>query len=102
MGYRFVRGRFNNPAHVGVAALQAKASLDFPSTAAAASSTLTVACTGAIVGDDATVHCDTPVAGLVYHAWVSAADVVTVRITNVTAAPIDPAAQVHRVRVWRQ
>lgn len=99
--FRFARPRFNGPAHQQSSSLQAKASLDFPSVAALGSATLTVPCTGAVVGDDVTVHLDAPVAGLCYVAWVSAADVVTVRATNITAAPIDAPAAVHRVRVWR-
>lgn len=81
--------------------LRAKASLDFPSVAAAASATLTIACVGARVGDDVHVANDAPTAGLLHRAYVSANDVVTVQVTNVTAAPIDQAAKEYRVLVFK-
>lgn len=80
---------------------RASASLNFPSVAAAASSTLTITVPGVVVGDDAFVALDAPVAGLVYVAWVSATDTVTVRVTNVTAAAIDAPATTHRVIVFK-
>lgn len=73
--------------------LEATASLNFPSIAAGASSALTIAVPGAAVGDAAMCHSTSaPTAGLIYDHYVSAADVVTVRATNVTASPVDAAA----------
>ena len=80
--------------------LRAQPTLDFPSTAAAATSTLTTTVTGARVGDDVLVTPTTPVAGLVYSGYVSANDTVTVRVINVTASPVDPASQVYGVVVF--
>lgn len=42
-----------------------------------------------------------PTAGIVYNAFVSAVDVVTIRAFNVTAGTIDPAAATMRVQVVR-
>jgi len=76
--------------------LQANASLDFPSVAAAGTATLTITVVGAVVGDAAFVSSAsaTPLlAGLIYQAYVTAADTVTVRVNNVTAGALDAAAQ---------
>lgn len=72
---------------------QVRETLDFPNTAAQTSSDLTVAFPGAVVGD-------TVVLGIVdtavvlpdssYWAFVSAADVVTIRFNNYSAAAQDP------------
>lgn len=73
--------------------LFASASLNFPSVAAAGQQELTITVTGAAVGDAVVLAPPAaPEAGLVWSGRVSAADTVTVRVTNVTAAPIDPAA----------
>jgi hypothetical protein len=78
------------------------ASLNFAEIATTASETLTIAVTGAATGDDVVVTTNAaPVAGLVYQAWVSAADVVSVRAINITADPINAAAQTIRVLVLK-
>jgi hypothetical protein len=80
--------------------LSATATLDFGSINAAASADLTVAVVGAAVGD--AVHLGlpaAPTAGIVFQGFVSAADVVTIRATNITAAPVDPASASYRVAV---
>lgn len=63
----------------------------------------TIAAVGAAVGDP--VSLGTPAApdvGIVYFAFVSAVDVVTVRATNATAGPITPpAASAFKVRVHK-
>lgn len=75
--------------------------LDFPSIPAGGSADLTMTVTGAAVGDDATAHPNgIPTAGLMWGAVVSAANTVTVRLVNVTAAAIDPALATWRVNVW--
>lgn len=73
--------------------LRGTATLDFPSIAAAASATLTIAVPGADVGDPVVVGVPAALnAGLAVLGFVSAAGVVTVRLTNVTAGAIDPAS----------
>lgn len=63
--------------------------LDFPSINGGAYDELTITAVGAATDDCVTVHVSPPAAGLVYVAWVSSADEVTVRATNVTASPIN-------------
>lgn len=72
---------------------EASASLNFPSIAAAGHQDLTIAVTGAAVGDYVALALPAaPTAGLIYQAWVSATNTVTVRATNITADAIDPGA----------
>jgi hypothetical protein len=67
------------------------ASLDFSSVAAQNHQDLTTTLTGAAAGDLVLVTPATaPDTGLVYYAWVSAADTVTVRAINYTGSSIDP------------
>lgn len=74
-------------------ALKAAATLDFGSITNATSADLTVAVTGAAVGDPVILGLPAAmVTGLVFNAFVSAANVVTVRASNITAAPINPAS----------
>lgn len=76
------------------------ASLDFPSIAPAGTADLTVALQGAEVGDTVSLGLPSSVpAGVIYQAFVSAAGVITVRATNVTAGAIDPVAGSFRVAV---
>lgn len=78
--------------------LTATAALDFPSIAAAASADLTITVTGAAVNDGVILGLPAaPTAGIVYQAFVSATNTVTVRATNITAAAIDPLSQTFRV-----
>jgi predicted RecA/RadA family phage recombinase len=80
--------------------LYAAASLDFPSIAAVTTSTLTITVAGAVFGDPVVLSLPATVnAGIVFDARVTAADVVTVRATNITAAAIDPAAATFGVLV---
>lgn len=74
--------------------------LDFPSIAAGASADLTVTMGNAKVGNLANVTCETPTAGIIYSASVSAADTVTVRATNITGSAIDPASAKFNVTVF--
>lgn len=81
----------------------ARASLDFSSIGAGLQERLTLTVTGALLGDYAQVAPETNLeAGLEVTAWVSAADTVTVCVSNNTAAAIDPAANVYRTRVSRE
>lgn len=82
--------------------LTAAASLDFAAIAAAASADLTIAVPGAVVGDGVSLGLPAaPTAGLIFQGFVSAADVVTVRATNITAGAIDAAAQTIRATVHK-
>lgn len=81
---------------------RAKGTLDFPSIAAAGVAVLTIAVPGASVGDDALLaFVSAPNAGLVFTAYVTATDVVTVRANNVTAGAIDAASMDYRVTVLK-
>ncbi len=80
--------------------VSATAVLDFPSINVGASSDLTVTVTGASAGDS--VHLglpSTPTAGIVFNAFVSATNTVTVRAFNVTGSPLDPGSATYRVTV---
>ena len=82
--------------------LSATATLDFGSIAAQDSEDLTIAVAGAAVGD--TVALGPPAApatGIVFNAFVSAADTVTVRATNITAGAVDPASADYAVMVFK-
>lgn len=78
----------------------ATATLDFPSISAGASADLTITVTGATVGDS--VHLglpSAPTAGIIFQGFVSAANTVTVRATNITGSPVDPASATYRATV---
>lgn len=80
--------------------LTTTAALDFGSIAAAASADLTITVTGSAVNDGVVLGLPAaPTAGIVYQAFVSAVNTVTVRATNITAGAIDPASQTFRVVV---
>lgn len=80
--------------------LSAAATLNFGSILAAASADLTITVTGAAVGDAVDLGCPAaPDASIVYNAFVSAADTVTVRAFNVGAIADDPASATYRVAV---
>lgn len=82
--------------------LTATAALDFAAIAAAASADLTIAVLGAAVGDSVSLGLPAaPAAGLVFNTFVSAAGVVTVRASNITAAPVDAASATYRVTVHK-
>ena len=84
-------------------ALFASASLNFPAVAAAGQQELTITVPGAAVGDAVVLAPPAaPDAGLVWAGRVSAANTVTVRVVNVTAAPIDPAAATWGAQVIKQ
>lgn len=81
--------------------LTASAALNFPSINAASQADLTITVTGAAVGDEVSLSLPAaPTAGIVFNAFVSAADTVTVRATNITAAPVDPASATYGVIVF--
>lgn len=79
----------------------ATASLNFPSINAASQADLTITVAGAAVGDEVAMALPAaPAAGIVFNAFVSAADTVTIRATNVTAVAVDPAAANYSVLVF--
>lgn len=85
---------------VDTSILMASAALDFASIAAAASADLTIAVPGAAVGDTVELaRPAAPAAGLVFQAFVSATDVVTVRAMNITGSGVDAASATYRVVV---
>ena len=86
----------------GLEILRGSASLDFPSIGAQARQVLDITVTGAVTGDDVTVHPDSSLtSGLVLQAWVTAADTVRVAAINYTGSAIDPTAFTVRVNVLK-
>ena len=82
--------------------LSATAALDFASIAAAASADLTITVAGAAVNDAVSLGLPAaPAAGLLFNAFVSAANTVTVRASNITAAPVDAASATYRATVHK-
>ncbi len=78
----------------------ATASLNFGSIATLEQADLTITVAGAAVGDYVTLALPAaPTAGIVFNAFVSAANTVTVRATNTTAGAVDPAAATYGVLV---
>lgn len=79
------------------------ATLNFGSIAAGASADLTITVTGAATTDAvASAPQSALEAGLIWNAFVSAADTVTIRVSNITALPIDPASRLWAVRTFTQ
>lgn len=79
--------------------------LDFPSTAAGASSDLTMTITGAVNGD--AVMLGTPngstLANGVFTAWISASDIATVRFTNTNLiTALDPASGTFKIIIVKK
>lgn len=70
------------------------ATLNFPSTNANESSDLTISVTGAADGNVVSVGIPNASVntGCTYFAWVSTPGVVTIRFTNGTVSPVDPAS----------
>lgn len=69
--------------------------LAFGSVGAADQETLTTPVNGAKVGQPVVVSCGTLEDGLICSGFVSAAGVVSIKVLNVTGAPVDP-ANTHR------
>ena len=77
--------------------------IDFPSIAAASSSTSSETVTGARAGAAVTVTTDAaPTTGIVFDGYVSANDTVVVRATNITAGAIDPASATYNIVVFNR
>jgi hypothetical protein len=92
----FIAGNGNTITKV----LSASASLDFTSISAASQASLTITVTGAAVGDEVIMALPAaPAAGLVFNAFVSAANTVTIRASNISGSPVDAAAATYGVIV---
>lgn len=77
------------------------ATLDYASIATLAYEDLTITVTGAKVGDSVALGLPAaPLAGVVFNAWVSATDTVTIRANNYTGTSKDPASASYRVTVF--
>lgn len=87
--------------------LTATATLNFPDTAAGATATLAVTCTGARVGDAVFLGVNPDVYTLtsphLFVAWVSFDDEVSIRLINnrQDATSVDPNSNVYRVVVYK-
>src|SRR3989304_5065333 len=80
--------------------ITASAVLDFASTPGRTSSDLTIALTGAAVGDPVCLGLPaTPNADSCFTTWVSAANVITVRFNNYSVNAIDPASATYKITV---
>ena len=79
--------------------LDGSATLDVASLADGAGATSTVAVTGAALGDFVLVSLGVDLAGITVTAYVSAADVVSVRVQNESGGTVDLASTTVRVRV---
>ena len=80
--------------------LGASATLDFASIAAAGSADLTITVAGAATNNVVSLGLPAaPTAGLVFQAFVSAANTVTVRATNITAGAVDAVSATYSVVV---
>jgi hypothetical protein len=77
----------------------ATATLDFPNITTGVSADLTIAVPGAALLSFIEVSAPVLATGLVYSAFVSAPGVVTIRLANVSLAPINPGPQDWRVTV---
>lgn len=92
----------NPTARAAIGVLTATATLDFPSIAAAAKADLTITVTGAAVGDAVFLGLPAaPAAGLVFNAFVSAANTVTVRASNTSSGAVDAASATYRAVVFK-
>lgn len=82
--------------------LSATAALDFPSMSDGQEEDLTITVTGAVVGDSVALGTPAaPTSGVVFTAFVSAADTVTVRASNFSGTVIDPTSGTFRATVFQ-
>jgi len=78
------------------------AALDFASIATTASEDLTITVTGAAVNDEVALGLPSaPAAGLVFNAFVSAANTVTVRASNITGTAVNAPSATYAVSVFK-
>ncbi len=87
----------------GTRPIHALPTLNFPSIPANSIAVLTTTVTGAANRDTVTAAPETYIeAGLIWSAFVSAVDTVTIRLANITGAAIDPQAMNWSIDVWKQ
>jgi hypothetical protein len=80
--------------------LSTSGTLTFPLIAAVSQNTQTFTVSGAAVGDEVILALPAaPTAGIVFNAFVSAANTVSVRASNITAAGVTPGAATYGVVV---
>ncbi len=83
--------------------LAGSATLDFGSIAPGTQANLTLTVTGAQTCDSVVLGLPpAPAGGIVWNAFVSAPDTVTLRASNISASPVDPIAAVYKVKVLAQ
>ena len=76
--------------------------LDFASIASLGQADLTITVTGATIEDEVALGLPAaPTSGIIFNAFVSATNTVTVRAHNYTAGAIDPASATYSVRVFQ-
>lgn len=80
-------------------ALVSAATYDAPSLADGVGTTTTVACAGAVLGDFAFVSFSIDTVGVLVTSWVSAANVVSIRLQNETGGTVDLASCTIRVKI---
>lgn len=79
----------------------ASASLNFPSITNATQADLTITVPGAAIGDEVVMALPAaPAAGIVFNAFVSAANTVTIRASNISGSPVNPDAATYSVIVF--
>lgn len=103
-GTNYLDGKYRTATQIrGDLFPSASASLDFPSIAAGASSSLTITISGIVTTNTPTVSLGwsaaLPAGIVVSHAWVSASNTVTVTLTNISGSAVDPAAVTCRASV---
>lgn len=83
--------------------LTGSAALNFGSVAAQSFADLTITVTGAVAGDSVAlgVPIEAVTGGIVYSAWVSASNTVTVRAHNYSAGALDPASGTFKAAIVR-
>jgi hypothetical protein len=80
-----------------------ESTIDFPSTSANAFNDENITVTGAVDGDVVALGVQTAAlpSGAIYIAWVSAPNVVSVRLFNPTGGSVNPPAAIFKVRIIR-
>lgn len=82
--------------------LRKEVTLDFPSIPANSTLEVSTTLTGVKLRDTVVATPEALESGLIWNAYISAADTITLRIANVTTAAINPAARVWNFDVWQR
>lgn len=86
---------------IGLRVFTASAVLDFSSIASLASEDLTITVANASINDSVSLGLPIPTAGIVFQAFVSAVDTVTIRATNITGGAVDPVSATYKIIVFK-